>query len=173
MITGSIVESAPPDTTPFRNPDNAHYYQLIVNSDITSTAAKTAAQNSTVNGANGTLVTIPSASEIDFVDNLIGDYAFKLWIGLTDKDTEGVYVWVTCETSSNTNWNTTQPDNHNNEDYDEFSSSNGKWNDLPDNYSNITGYIIEYAQDTDLIRNPTTGHYYEYITADNITWTAA
>ena len=77
FITGYIVEYAPPDTTPIRNPDNGQYYQLSGNSAITGTAAKTAAENSTLNGANGKLGTITSASEKEEVDNVIGDYDCK------------------------------------------------------------------------------------------------
>ena len=68
FLNGTMVEYNQ-DHHPIRNPDNGHYYQLIVHSDITWPAAKTAAENYTFNGANGKWGTITSASENESVKN--------------------------------------------------------------------------------------------------------
>ena len=95
------------------------------------------------NGINGHLVTITSASENTFVDNLVGNHNFKLWIGLSDEITEGTYQWVTGEPLAYTNWITGQPYYGTDEDYAEFLSSNGKWNDTVNDNQYITGYVID------------------------------
>ncbi|QMU54491.1 MAG: hypothetical protein GKS07_06095 [Nitrosopumilus sp.] len=128
---------------PRYNPNNGHYYQLVHAPDISWTDAKAAAENSVYNGINGHLVTITSKSENDFV-GFLGPYIAHNWIGLTDRNTEGEYKWVTGEPFTYSNWYSGQPDNSNNEDYVEFLGFN-KWKDTTNNYDKITGYVIEYS----------------------------
>ena len=91
---------------------------------------------------------------------------------MSDESTEGTYTWVTCETFDYSNWYTDQPDNAGgNEHYVEFLGFDVKWNDLPNHYENITGYVIEYEPSVDdPILNPENGHYYEYVIGHEITW---
>ena len=79
---------------------NGHYYE-VVNETVTWTAAKTAAEASTLNGLTGYLVTITSAAENTFVASKISANA---WIGASDDSdytsnthatTEGTWEWVT------------------------------------------------------------------------------
>lgn len=56
--------------------------------------------------ASSHLVTITSAGENDFVENLIAN---SVWIGLTDTASEGNFVWVNGETFSYENWATLEP----------------------------------------------------------------
>ena len=166
-IDGYIIEYTIP---PVINPANGHYYKYIHDPYNTWTNAKTAAENSTYNGLNGHLATITSASENTFVADLVSDDV-RTWIGLTDKDTEGTYQWVTGEPFIYTNWDVNQPDNYNgNEDYVQFRGYSGKWNDMKNNADYSNGYIIEY----DIPHlNPDNGHYYEFVTDYNISWTDA
>ena len=85
----------------------------------------------------GHLVTITSSGEQSFIFGIWPSG----WIGLTDEVTEGTWKWVTGETYSYSNWNSGEPNNAGNEDYVQF-VSNGKWNDLPNNYS--LPYVLEF-----------------------------
>ncbi len=57
----------------------------------------------------GHLVTISDAAENAFVNDLNGG---DWWLGLSDVDTEGQFVWVTGEPLTFTNWDPGQPDNN-------------------------------------------------------------
>ena len=66
-----------------------------------------------------------------FVDNLIGNHDFRLWMGLFYEPPEENYEWITGETFSYTKWKDGEPSTGKSEYYVEFSSSNGKWvNDI-------------------------------------------
>jgi len=167
-VTGYVVEY---DDVFVHNPANGNYYKLVTDPGITWTDAKAAAENSTYNGISGHLVTITSASENTFVVGLVPNN-IRAWMGLTDEVTEGTYEWVTGEPFIFSKWDTNQPDNAgNNEDYIEFLKSSEEWNDLPNDYDSIDGYIIEYTPPP--ILNPNNRHYYEYISYPGITWTEA
>jgi hypothetical protein len=102
----------------------------------TGTATWTTARTNCSN-MGGHLVTITSSGEQSFLFNLWPSG----WIGLTDEVTEGTWRWVTGETYSYKNWNPGEPNNAGNEDYVQF-VSNGKWNDLPNNYA--LPYVLEF-----------------------------
>ena len=78
---------------------NGHYYE-VVNETVTWTAAKAAAEASTLYGLTGYLVTLTSAAENTFVSSKISANA---WIGASDDGnytsnthatTEGTWEWV-------------------------------------------------------------------------------
>ena len=56
--------------SPTFNPANGHYYQLV-ESNLSWSAAKAAAEASSYGGAQGHLATITSQSENDFVKSLV------------------------------------------------------------------------------------------------------
>ena len=99
--TGSptITVSVTPAGTNYFS-ENGHYYEIVSSTDITWTAAKTAAEASTLYGLTGYLVTITSAAENSFLANKINANA---WIGGSDDgdytsnshaQTEGTWEWV-------------------------------------------------------------------------------
>ena len=102
----------------------------------TGTATWTTARTNCSN-MGGHLVTITSSGEQSFLFGLWPSG----WIGLTDEVTEGTWRWVTGESYSYSNWNSGEPNNAGNEDYVQF-VSNGRWNDLPNNYS--LPYVLEF-----------------------------
>lgn len=60
--------------------------------------------------AGGHLVTIGNAAENAslIANGLVGT---PKWIGITDKDSEGTWTWISGESSTYTNWSPGQPDN--------------------------------------------------------------
>jgi hypothetical protein len=110
---------------------NGHSYYRSTGSATWTTA------RSNCLAMGGHLVTITTSGEQSFIFNIWPSG----WIGLTDEVTEGTWRWVTGETYSYTNWNSGEPNNAGNEDYVQF-VSNGKWNDLPNNYN--LPYVLEF-----------------------------
>jgi len=102
----------------------------------TGSATWTTARSNCLN-MGGHLVTITTSGEQSFIFNIWPSG----WIGLTDEVSEGTWRWVTGETYSYTNWNSGEPNNAGNEDYVQF-VSNGRWNDLPNNYN--LPYVLEF-----------------------------
>ncbi|TAN70813.1 MAG: hypothetical protein EPN17_04030 [Methylobacter sp.] len=102
---------------------NGHSYLL-------STAGTWQEAQANAQSLGGNLVTINDQEEQNWLVVTFGSNPM-LWTGYTDQETEGVFKWVNGETSTYSNWDTNQPDNHNgNEDYVAL-FTNGKWNDLP------------------------------------------
>ncbi|PTQ88146.1 C-type lectin domain-containing protein [Agitococcus lubricus] len=90
-------------------------------------------------GAN--LVTINDQDEQTWLhDNFPS--TTKYWIGLTDKDQEGNWKWISGETPSYTNWNFGEPNNVGDEDYAE-TVENGRWNDAMLSNTTISKAVIE------------------------------
>lgn len=117
---------------PLTNAANGHVYFLL------STHTWTAAEAEAV-GLGGHLVTINDADEQQWIANTFLPLAgtHYLWIGLTDRDVEGTYQWVSGETSTYRNWQTGEPNNavsgNYNQDYAHLYPTNdpaaGKWDD--------------------------------------------
>ena len=173
--TGYIVEYNTNPSGIMFNPDNGHYYELrYVPSSYTWDTVSISAERWTHNGVRGHLATITSQSENDFVANLVPNDT-NAWIGLTDRVNEGEFNWVTGETFTYTNWDTSQPDNHNNnEDYVEFRGGSDKWNDINDDNGITSGYVIEYSGNLhNAVYNTDNGHYYRLVDAPAIAWTDA
>ena len=112
----------------------------------------------------GHLVTITSANEQSFIENLmdlLGSANSTYWIGLTDQDEEGNWShWITGEETVYTNWDSSQPDNYGDQDYARISSSaftdsvnyymrKGSWDDETNGYSLIVGFICEWESTAD------------------------
>ena len=140
---------------PFTNASNGHIYYLL----SSNTWAKAEAE--AVN-LGGHLVTINDAAEQTWITNtflgLAGTHA--VWIGLTDRDVEGTFQWISGETSAYRNWDLGEPNNSGGADQDyvhlipantvvQGRAVQGKWNDLgTDQGTNYNGIyaIAEIVQ---------------------------
>ncbi|MEB3357750.1 MAG: lectin-like protein [Synechococcales bacterium] len=115
---------------PVNAPANARQYNgkaYLLTSQMTWESAQTFAKS-----LGGNLVTINTAAEQQWLRNTFGQWE-NFWIGLTDKDQEGSFKWVSGEALAFTDWAPGEPNNWNNEDYVEMNFSNGRWNDLGGN----------------------------------------
>ncbi len=74
----------------------------------------------------GHLVVVTDDTENGYVQDMISEAA---WIGYSDGESEGNFIWGTGSASSYTNWGSGQPDNNSDEDCAE-ANTNGNWNDL-------------------------------------------
>ncbi|KAL4238855.1 hypothetical protein ACF0H5_003562 [Mactra antiquata] len=88
------------------------------------------------NQHNGRLVQFETKEEIAFVKNFISyEKETSWWIGLTDGDVEGQWLWYRTDAAPEvTDWSTGEPNNYGNgEDCVEYRQVNGHWgwNDVP------------------------------------------
>ncbi|WP_424974486.1 lectin-like protein [Dinoroseobacter sp. S124A] len=134
---------------------NGHYYELITTKK-TFADASAAAQASTHAGLSGHIVTITSAEEQAFLDDL-NTNQMEAWIGASDTDEEGVFAWITGPEAGTVfytttdgaqtyaNWNPGEPNDWGSgEDYVEGWFGGAKdWNDIK--ASNKNAYIVEYS----------------------------
>ena len=77
-------------------------------------------------GGGAHLVTIMDSGENSFVRNLAGG---DFWIGASDVDVEGTFVWVTGEAFAFDAWNGGEPNNSNGNEDCAHMRSNPTWND--------------------------------------------
>jgi hypothetical protein len=118
---------------------------------LTWAQAKDAAEAS-----GGNLATFTSQEEFNLALLAIGpdalDTVTGAWIGATDANEEGIWLWVTGEPFSFNNWADGQPDNFSNSDVAEvsggFGAQLGKWFDTG---AGVTreGYLLEIGYTTD------------------------
>ena len=95
----------------------------------------------------GHLVTITSQDEQTFIAGLIQKYGRRedYYIGATEDNTEGNWVWITGEPWQYSNWDYREPNDLGIEYIAEIYRSNGRWNDLDYyEYSNKAGFICEW-----------------------------
>ena len=92
----------------------------------------------------GNLVTLDDAAEDAWVFGAFESYwgtgQYGGWIGYNDTASEGVFSWVSGESSSYTNWNIGEPNQAGDEDGVHY-WPNGAWNDL--NVDNRLYGIVE------------------------------
>ena len=101
----------------------------------------------------GNLVTINNAAEETWLQQNFGT-SEQLWIGLTDRNTEGMFEWVNGETATYRNWSPGEPNDYKfsgafpgGEDYAVMNQGT-QWNDLPNNYGGIYRGIVEIGGTT-------------------------
>lgn len=120
---------------------NGSDYYLTTNTAGTWTASEAEAV-----GMGGHLVTINDAAEEAALRAAFGGQQI-FWIGFTDQDVEGSFVWISGEAVTFTHWNGGEPNNAGNEDYAllNWNTSTGAWNDLANSGGNRG--IIEVKHD--------------------------
>lgn len=150
------------------NSFNGHVY-AVYDANLWYDRSREIAENT----MGGHLVTITSAEENAFVQELIsnGKYEFY-WIGGTDTAKEGSFVWTNGETMNYTNWSENQPDNYGgNENYMMMYKTTGLWNDNVGDADSM-GFVVEIDE-----LNEITSEIYNknnYAVFDgNFTWTEA
>lgn len=120
---------------PITNPANGHVYYLLAPNSWTASEAE--AEN-----LDGTLATIRTAAEQEWVFSTFGNYSgtnHPLWIGLRRTWPNGPLVWVTGEKIDYANWSAGNPDNAGgSENFVEMYPPDdpgrpGSWNDAMDN----------------------------------------
>lgn len=120
---------------------NGHYYSVF-DDDVTWTEAEALCES-----LGGYLATITSEEEQEFITEFSSGQ--NLWIGGYREDDETVWMWVTGEIWSYTNWDSGEPNNSSNVVSNENRVvlwNDGYWNDLNDeNTTESSGYICEWG----------------------------
>jgi len=104
-----------------QNPANDHFYAL------TEPATWPEARDLAF-GFGGDLATINDAEENAWILDTFGGPGIKLWIGLTDQEEEGNWVWISGDDAAYRNWWPGEPNDIGTEDWAEFLDT-GFWND--------------------------------------------
>lgn len=119
------------------------------------------------NNLGGHLATISSKEENDYIYSLMLDAGINsAYFGLTDKDKEGSWNWITGEKCEYVNWHNGEPNSENpNEDYAMFywKYSDGTWNDGDFGGSTVNGgvaFICEWESNKNQ-NDPVTTKYIE------------
>jgi VCBS repeat-containing protein len=116
-----------------------HKYYMSYNYE-TWTEAKDVAT-----GLGGYLVAVNDQTENDWIRARMKDAGYEwnsVWIGYNDELSEGIFEWANGSDSTYENWQNGEPNNSGGEDYTEL-MSNGRWNDLPNNNTQL--YVIEFS----------------------------
>lgn len=128
-------------------------YEFVSGSFTWEQALAAATASTPIAGYNAHLVTLTSAAEDAFVQNLSGQQLF--WTAGSDAEVEGVWRWVAgpeagqiffgpgAPTGAYSNWNNGEPNNFGNEDYLHVNINDGNWNDAPNTFA--SGYVVEYS----------------------------
>lgn len=92
--------------------------------------------------SGGRLAVFPTGAMYDRVIAKIRQtYSDALWLGLTDRDEEGVWRWIDGSPLAESRWNTGEPNNYNgDEDYAHVWWGGTAWND---NSGQLPAYLIE------------------------------
>lgn len=150
----------------YYNADTNSFYRFV-NSAVTWTTAENAAGGATLAGlagVQGHLATISSELENDYVDAISG--TASIWLGGTDRGTEGQWRWTggpdddaqfwqglnngSVRNGYYTNWNGGEPNEYGSgEDYLEMQNG-GLWNDNggPTQPNLTNRYVIEWEADS-------------------------
>jgi hypothetical protein len=187
-VRSYVIEYETYKSEPVRWSGNGHLYQAVATAEsITWSQALQAAKE-----AGGYLATITSAGENEFVFNLIDSdpywfvgtdsYLHGPWIGgfqpVGSPEPAGGWSWVTGEPFVYANWDISQPNNKGNENRIHFGFTKYRthaWNDVSENYAEISAYVVEYeTYKSESVRWSGNGHSYQAVaTAKPISWSEA
>jgi len=128
-------------TGPIISPQNGHAYYLLSSSKWTEAEAMAVSMG-------GHLATIRDAQEDAWVFSTFTNYADRMWIGLSDAQVEGTFVWSSGDTNTYCNWALGEPNNLGGvpgEDYVLYypasHADSGKWNDTTD--TDLANGVVE------------------------------
>ena len=144
-------------------PATGHYYEFVSETNVLWTEAKEKAAQRTHFGLQGYLATITLPEEATLIGELSPGTG---WIGATDRDEEGVWLWDTGPEAGevfwdNGNrvgysfWNTGEPNNQGGDEHYAHVTADsvgilGSWNDLQNETATsgpyqAKGYMVEYG----------------------------
>ncbi|MDJ0784048.1 MAG: DUF2341 domain-containing protein, partial [Desulfosarcinaceae bacterium] len=133
--------------------------QTALNWDLASTAAL----GTSLNGVNGQLATIRSATEQEIIAGIAAASGSDLWLGATDETTEGEWRWLEGGAEADqfwagdqnghnvngayANWLSGRPDNFDGIQHYLHIRSDGQWNDERIDDLSVTGYVVAWNAD--------------------------
>ena len=133
--------------------ETAKFYKLLSSTQTTYTTAASAASGTLLSGIAGQLVTIRSASENQFIQNIGAPAGNFIWLGATDEANEGTWRWRSGSVDADTFWQGTstgymvsqysnflagEPQNSAaNEDYGVLFTTDGQWRDTTGIAANV------------------------------------
>jgi len=137
----TVTNSAHIIAGPFTNAANGHFYYLLAASTWSNSEARAVSYG-------GHLATVRDVDENQWIVDTFAHYggaSRPLWIGLTDRDQEGTFQWVSGEPVTFANWNALsgEPNNSGGSGYEEdfayiIQEHSGNptviatfWNDVP------------------------------------------
>ena len=123
-IIGSMTFEPAPVLGPITNNANGRRYFML------QPSSWQAAENAAVR-LGGHLVTINDAAENTWVfNNLASPTGGRpIWLGLTDRNVEGAFTWISGENAAFRNFAAGEPNNSGNEDYVQMRAGTATWND--------------------------------------------
>jgi hypothetical protein len=149
---------------PFTNAANGHFYYLLSAATWSNSEARAVSYG-------GHLATIRDADENQWIVDTFTHYGGMdrpLWIGLTDRNAEGTFTWVSGEPVTYNKWNTAsgEPNNSGGSGYEEdfayiIQQDSGNptvlatfWNDVPNDGYGVIPPIFGVMEVTTLIDPP-------------------
>ncbi|HBE69261.1 MAG TPA: hypothetical protein DDW52_14020, partial [Planctomycetaceae bacterium] len=142
--------------------ETGKFYKAVASStgwDVASTNA----QSTALNGVNGQLGTIRSATEQEIVSGLAASMGAELWLGGVDETVEGEWRWIAegaeadmfwsgdengySFDSAYNNWQSGRPDNYNGTQHYLYIKPDGEWNDEAISDAGRGGYVVEWDVD--------------------------
>ncbi|MCA9757284.1 MAG: PEP-CTERM sorting domain-containing protein [Candidatus Eisenbacteria bacterium] len=148
--------------------ETGHYYDFVQQSQISWSAANSAALAMSYEGEMGCLATITSQEENDFIYCVFGHHFWEAWLGgFQDEDANppDSWRWITDEEWDYTNWAPGEPNGPGGASqgghvqmWGSNSIAPGYWNDDPVNtdIAAVSGYLVEYGAMPDPVPEPGT-----------------
>ena len=115
---------------------NGHYYSAFDSKVLWNNAVELCSE------MGGHLATVANANEQEFVRTLVNGFGDTSWLGGSDYEEEGTWIWITGEEWNYTNWDPGEPNNQGgNQDY-LCIYTNGRWDDGSN--GSVMPYICEW-----------------------------